>query len=207
MRRIALFGLLTLLALPTLPAQASNGIDVGTLIGAGLGGVIGNQIGKGTGNTVATVAGVILGGVAGHSVDQGWSSETSQRTNTIGYATPEPVRYAYRPNYVAPYAPPPSIIYSQYHNDNDGDDDNDNYRYHHRHHNNHRHGQPNWQQPVLYEQDTIVQQTYVPASYQPPVVQQGYCREYTGHVVVNGRSQNNYGTACLQPDGSWKIIN
>ncbi len=33
-----------------------------------------------------------------------------------------------------------------------------------------------------------------------------YCREYQTDVVVNGRSQEAYGTACRQPDGSWKII-
>lgn len=31
-----------------------------------------------------------------------------------------------------------------------------------------------------------------------------YCREYTTTVMVGGRPQNAYGTACRQPDGSWK---
>ncbi|HED12969.1 MAG TPA: glycine zipper 2TM domain-containing protein [Gammaproteobacteria bacterium] len=34
----------------------------------------------------------------------------------------------------------------------------------------------------------------------------GYCREYQTDVVVNGQSQQAYGTACRQPDGSWKIM-
>jgi surface antigen len=33
-----------------------------------------------------------------------------------------------------------------------------------------------------------------------------YCREYTQSIVVGGRKQDAYGTACRQPDGSWKII-
>ena len=33
----------------------------------------------------------------------------------------------------------------------------------------------------------------------------GYCREYSQQVRVGGRIQESYGTACLQPDGSWKI--
>ena len=33
------------------------------------------------------------------------------------------------------------------------------------------------------------------------------CREYQSTVFVGGRSQNSYGTACLQPDGSWRIAN
>jgi surface antigen len=33
-----------------------------------------------------------------------------------------------------------------------------------------------------------------------------YCREYTQTVVVGGEKQQAYGTACRQPDGTWKII-
>lgn len=36
---------------------------------------------------------------------------------------------------------------------------------------------------------------------------QGYCREYREWVVINGREVPAYGTACRQPDGSWKIVN
>lgn len=32
-----------------------------------------------------------------------------------------------------------------------------------------------------------------------------YCREFQQTIVVGGRSQNAYGTACRQPDGSWQI--
>jgi len=34
-----------------------------------------------------------------------------------------------------------------------------------------------------------------------------YCREYQQTVTINGRQEKAYGTACRQPDGSWKIIN
>lgn len=33
-----------------------------------------------------------------------------------------------------------------------------------------------------------------------------YCREYTSDVVVGGRRETAYGTACRQPDGSWKVV-
>lgn len=33
----------------------------------------------------------------------------------------------------------------------------------------------------------------------------GYCREFTQTIVVGGQTQEGYGTACRQPDGSWKI--
>lgn len=33
-----------------------------------------------------------------------------------------------------------------------------------------------------------------------------YCREYQTTINVGGQSQSAYGTACRQPDGSWKVI-
>jgi hypothetical protein len=34
-----------------------------------------------------------------------------------------------------------------------------------------------------------------------------YCREYQGTITVNGVSQPSYGTACLMPDGTWRVVN
>lgn len=34
-----------------------------------------------------------------------------------------------------------------------------------------------------------------------------YCREYQQTVVVAGKTETAYGTACRQPDGSWRIVN
>ncbi|MBW7849424.1 MAG: glycine zipper 2TM domain-containing protein [Rhodospirillales bacterium] len=33
-----------------------------------------------------------------------------------------------------------------------------------------------------------------------------YCREYQTTVTVGGKTENAYGTACRQPDGSWKVV-
>ena len=33
-----------------------------------------------------------------------------------------------------------------------------------------------------------------------------YCREFQTTVNVGGKTQEAYGTACRQPDGSWKIV-
>jgi hypothetical protein len=41
----------------------------GTLLGALIGGALGNQVGKGDGRTAATVAGALIGGKIGHDVD------------------------------------------------------------------------------------------------------------------------------------------
>jgi hypothetical protein len=32
------------------------------------------------------------------------------------------------------------------------------------------------------------------------------CREYQSTVIVNGAPKPAYGTACLQPDGSWRVV-
>ncbi len=34
-----------------------------------------------------------------------------------------------------------------------------------------------------------------------------YCREYQGTLNIGGQQQPSYGTACLQQDGSWKLMN
>lgn len=34
-----------------------------------------------------------------------------------------------------------------------------------------------------------------------------YCREYQQVIVIGGREERAYGTACRQPDGSWRIVN
>ncbi len=33
-----------------------------------------------------------------------------------------------------------------------------------------------------------------------------YCREYQTTIVVGGQTEQAHGTACQQPDGSWKVI-
>lgn len=33
-----------------------------------------------------------------------------------------------------------------------------------------------------------------------------YCREFQSEVTINGRRENAHGTACREPDGSWRIV-
>jgi surface antigen len=37
-------------------------------------------------------------------------------------------------------------------------------------------------------------------------VAEGPCREYTLDAEIGGRTEEIYGTACRQPDGSWRIV-
>lgn len=65
--------------------------------------------------------------------------------------------------------------------------------------------------PAIVEPPQVVYQTppiqAQPASptYQAPSGQ--YCREYQATQVIGGQPVKSYGTACLQPDGSWRIVN
>jgi outer membrane lipoprotein SlyB len=56
-----------------------SGIGIGTIAGAVIGGVLGNQVGSGRGNTVATVAGVAGGAYVGHEIE----SRQQQRTADV----------------------------------------------------------------------------------------------------------------------------
>lgn len=197
MRRIAIIGLSLLLALPAGGARAGDGADIGTLVGAGLGGLIGNQIGKGTGNIVATVAGVAIGGVVGRGAGRNWNGgyDDGQRYASTTYYAPQPVTY-YQPNYVAP--PAPTIVYTRSYYEQD-EYPGRRYGHYQRHH------RQQWQQPVVYQTQRVYSQSYVPVQDAAPEADAGYCREYTQRVVVGGRVQESYGTACLQPDGSWRV--
>lgn len=33
-----------------------------------------------------------------------------------------------------------------------------------------------------------------------------YCREYQQKVTIGGKTESAYGTACMQPDGSWEVV-
>lgn len=68
--------------------------------------------------------------------------------------------------------------------------------------------------PVVYAPDPGPRVVYV----EPPPVQAiptsppytdpsgRYCREYQSTVSVGGAPQPGYGTACLMPDGQWRIV-
>lgn len=61
--------------------------------------------------------------------------------------------------------------------------------------------QPVYVQPVV---EQVIFASNVPG-YQNDYGQ--YCREYNALIFVGGQKQSGYGTACYQPDGSWKVVN
>ncbi len=57
-----------------------------------------------------------------------------------------------------------------------------------------------WQNPDSGHSGTVtVTKTYQATSG-------SYCRQYETSVNIGGKLENAYGTACRQPDGTWKIV-
>ncbi|WPC06026.1 glycine zipper 2TM domain-containing protein [Pseudomonas benzenivorans] len=79
------------------PVQDQHRI-AGTAIGAVVGGLLGNQVGGGTGKKIATVAGAVGGGYAGNKVQENMQASdtyttTERRCNTVTDTSEELVGY------------------------------------------------------------------------------------------------------------------
>jgi len=62
-------------------------------------------------------------------------------------------------------------------------------------------GRPiNWKNPDSGNRYTVTPTRTYYANQQP-------CREYTTRALIGGKSQEIYGKACRQADGSWRVIN
>ena len=129
---------------------------LGTLIGAGLGGLAGSQVGSGSGKLAAVGVGVLLGGLLGSEVgksldraDQAYLANNAQSTlETAPTGTSS-----------------------------------------------------NWVNPDSGNSGSLTPtNTYATASGQP-------CREYHSTVTIDGQTEDVYGTACREPDGSWRFVN
>ena len=150
---IALAAMISLSACVTDQGQKQT---LGTLIGAGLGGLAGSQIGSGSGQLAAVGAGVLLGGLLGSEVgksldkaDQAYLANNAQRTLE---STPTGMS-------------------------------------------------SNWVNPDSGNYGSLTPSTpYATASGQP-------CREYHSTVTIDGQTEDVYGTACREPDGSWRFVN
>lgn len=72
--------------------EQNNGIGVGTIAGAVIGGLLGHQVGDGKGNTAATVIGAAGGALIGHQIEKANQPQGDQFRLTIhmengGYQT------------------------------------------------------------------------------------------------------------------------
>ena len=64
-------------------ASDSGNIGAGTIAGAVIGGILGHQVGGGSGNTAATVLGAAGGAYAGHTLEK--NNQTSQTVNAYKF--------------------------------------------------------------------------------------------------------------------------
>lgn len=171
------------------PARADGNAAVGTIFGGVVGGLIGNSLGHGRDRGVATVGGALVGAMIGNGIGQSADEQSygyrgygggygggGYYSGGYGYGG----GYGYRAGYAGGY-----------------DDDDD---------------APQAYYPpprVYYAAPPPVTYVPAPAYAEPryaPVAQQGYCREYSTTIVVDGRTQPAYGTACQQPDGTWEAV-
>ncbi len=175
------------LVLTTPPAaQAGDKSLVGTLMGAGLGGYFGSNIGKGDGQLAATGAGVFLGGLMGNSIGSSLDRADAVYARGGGFYSPSAPSFGgYQQTYVAPLEPaPPRIIYVE----------------------------PEIVEYRRVETPVYVEEGFMGP---PPGERQRerernrgekrHCREFTQTIKIDGQTHESYGTACLRPDGTWQI--
>jgi surface antigen len=136
----------SLSACTTVPSQE----DQGVLIGAIAGGLLGNQVGGGSGRVLATVVGSLAGAAIGGSI--GRHMDETDRINTS--MALENVRTGVPSTWVNP--------------------------------------------DTGYEYVVTPTNTYESEA--------GPCREYTMDATIGGQTEQVYGTACRQADGSWKVV-
>jgi surface antigen len=138
---------ISLAACTTVPAKEDQGI----LIGAIAGGILGNQVGGGSGRVLATMVGTIAGAAIGGSV--GRTMDDTDRLNAS--MALENVRTGVPSTWINP--------------------------------------------DTGYEYAITPTQTYDSGT--------GPCREYTLDALIGGRTEQIYGTACRQADGTWLVVN
>ena len=131
-----------------------NKEGVGTIIGAGLGALVGSQLGGGKGRIAAVAIGALggafLGGRLGQQLDEADRAQAAKAQNK------------------AHTAPVGQTI--------------------------------SWKNP-----DSSNSGTITPTRDGTDTQTGNYCREYKTTINVDGNSEEAYGTACRQPDGTWKI--
>jgi len=137
---------LTLFGCSTAPTKQ----DQGMIIGAIAGGILGHQVGGGSGQVLATMVGTIAGAAIGGSI--GRTMDDYDRMNAS--AALENVRTGVPSAWVNP--------------------------------------------DTGYEYVMTPTNTYDSGT--------GPCREYTLDATIGGNTEQIYGTACRQADGSWKVV-
>lgn len=149
-----------------------------TIVGAVIGGVIGGQFGNGGDDrALGAVAGALIGGAAGASAARSDCYDGSAN---------------YEPSYGDTYGP--------YYADNDGAYPDERAYYDDAFETAAPYEQVAWNDPDSGDHGTVR-----PAEWYRD--EQGNdCREFEQTIYIDGRAQTATGTACREPDGSWRIV-
>lgn len=148
----------TLVLLPLLLTGCGAGgmskTEGGTVLGAVAGGILGNQVGKGSGRVVATAIGAVVGGIVGSEIGRSLDEADRRRAQEAEFRALE---YG-QPGVASPWRNPNSGRYGN----------------------------------------------VVPG--RPYKLHGQNCREYTHTIYIQGRPETMRGTACRQPDGTWRNV-
>jgi len=131
-----------------------NNADTGLVVGAVTGGIIGNQVGKGSGNVLATMAGVVVGGIVGSEIGRSMDEQDRRLAEQAELAALEEGE-SDRPR--------------RWRNPDNG-----------------RYG------------DVVPGRPYKRANVD--------CRDYKHTVYIDGKPRTMRGTACRNPDGTWRNV-
>lgn len=131
-----------------------NKADTGLAVGAIAGGILGNQVGKGTGRALATVAGAMVGGIVGHEIGRSLDEQDRMLAREAEFEALERGQ---------------SGVARSWRNPDNG-----------------RYGEVVPSRPYRRGPDD--------------------CRDYTHTIYIDGRPQTMRGTACRNPDGSWRNV-
>lgn len=155
MRRTSLFSALAMAVLAAgCGPDGPNRADTGLAVGAVAGGILGNQVGKGTGRALATVAGAFVGGVVGHEIGRSLDEQDRMYAREAEFYALEEGQ---------------SGVSRKWRNPDNG-----------------RYGE------------------VVPSR---PYKRSGSdCRDYTHTIYISGRPEVMRGTACRNPDGTWRSV-
>lgn len=158
--------------------QQDAGIAVGGLLGAIGGGLAGTQVGKGRGKTAAIIAGSILGGLAGGALGNSLAQRLTPQDEAYSQQTTQQALSSAQVNQPVAWQNPQTGVYG-----------------------NVTPVSQVYQQPYYAPQQAPA--TYGTTYSQPQSVD---CRDYKQTIFVdNQRYETATGTACRQPDGTWRI--
>jgi len=158
----------------------NDNLLIGSLLGGAAGAGAGYAFGKGKGAAIGGILGLAAGALVSSQVNGGGLFGAEPQPAYTGYAPPPPPAYQ-APAYQAPaYHQQPPVVYQA----------------------------PAYQTQAAYQ--PVQANPY--AGYQGAVYSSGggsqaYCRQYRANIRIDGQRQPTSGTACLQPDGTWKVVN